>query len=211
MLSRWPLAVILALAGALAAGQPRPDPCAGETDALRRVECHARLLDRRDTATRGGWQWGEETDPITDAPSAVLRRPAERPVQTEAGSLVLPHLQLTCWQGREVLLHLDLREELQMLPGADCGETRAGTEVTYRIGSDPPVRRTWAAVGTTCDTASLDRHDGAMITARALAEGDPGTVLVRYSARGARQRTIRFRLDGLQALLPRVLQACESR
>ena len=48
--------------------------------------------------------------------------------------------------------------------------------------------------------------------ARVLAEEDPGEVLFRYRVvPGGGVRTVRFRLEGLAALLPRAERACGVR
>ncbi len=83
---------------------------------------------------------------------------------------------------------------------------------TYRIGSDPPAERTWSSSAPDYSDAYLGVRAGALILARALAEEDPGEVLFRYRVvpEGG-VRTVRFRLEGLAALLPRVERACGAR
>ena len=197
-----------ALALCAAAAAQHPDPCSGEADPLRRVECHAARLEARAAGSGGGWHLGEETDPITDEPSAVLRTRSEEPVRDAGGASAWPVLTLTCWRGREFLAALDAGEELALPPGQECGDPGSGPLVTYRLGSDTPVRRPWSTTGPACEDAWLDRFDGALILARALAEEDPGRVLFRYGAAGGGERTASFRLDGLAALLKRLEAAC---
>ena len=84
--------------------------------------------------------------------------------------------------------------------------------MTYRIGSDPPVERDWSSSPPGYGDAYLDRHEGSGILARALADGDPGEALFRYRVvPGAGTRTVRFGLDGLAELLPRVERSCGPR
>ena len=198
----------LAFALCAMAGAQQADPCAAEEDPLRRVECHAARLQERAAGSGGGWHLGEETDPITDEPSAVLRTRAEEPVRNAAGNLAWPSLTLTCWRGREFLAALDAGEGLALPAGQECGDADAGPLVTYRLGSDTPVRRPWSTTGPACEDAWLDSFAGALILARALAEEDPGRVLFRWGTAGGGERTASFRLDGLAALLGRLETAC---
>ena len=59
--------------------------------------------------------------------------------------------------------------------------------------------------------AYLDRHDGALILAGALAEEDPGEALLRYRTASEATRTVTFGLEGLAMLLRRLRQACGTR
>ena len=83
---------------------------------------------------------------------------------------------------------------------------------TYRIGSDPPAERTWSSSAPDYSDAYLGVRVGALILARALADEDPGEVLFRYRVvPGGGVRTVRFWLEGLATLLPRVERACGAR
>lgn len=204
LLRAWRLALALPPVSALA-----QDPCLAFEDVAERIACYAAA----DAPARGGdqadktpgWLVGEETDPITDETSVVLRRRAEAPHRDAAGSLVLPSLTITCYRGREVLVSLEASETLANGDGAEP----AGIRVTYRIGPDPPVERDWASSAPGYRDAYLDRHDGSLLLARALAHGDPGEALFLYRVvRDGWTRTVRFGLEGLAALLPRVERSC---
>ena len=134
----------------------------------------------------------------------MLRRRAEAPHRDAGGALVLPRLTITCYRGREVLLSLEAGEPL----AAGDGRT-AATDVTYRIGAAAAIRSRWASSPPDYRDAYLDRHAGALILARALAEEAPGEALFRYEAAGGGTRTARFGLEGLDELLPRVERACQ--
>ena len=205
LLRAWRLA--LALPAATAAAQ---DPCLAFEDVAERIACYA-AADSAAGSESGetpGWLVGEETDPITDETSVVLRRRAEGPSRDAADSLALPSLTITCYRGREVLLSLETSEALAEGDGAGP----AGTRVTYRIGPDPPVERDWASSPPAYRDAYLDRHEGSLPLARALADGDPGAVLFRYrTVPDGGIRTVRFDLEGLAELLPRLERACGSR
>jgi len=124
-----------------------------------------------------------------------------------AAALALPSLTITCYRGREVLLSLETSETLAEGDGAEP----AGTRVTYRIGSDRPVERDWASSPPAYRDAYLDRHAASLLLARALADGDPGAVLFRYrTVLDGGIRTVRFDLEGLAELLPRLERACGS-
>ena len=204
LLRAWRLA--LALPAVTAAAQ---DPCLAFEDVAERIACYAAA----DSAARGtgetpGWLVGEETDPITDETSVVLRRRAEGRSRDAADSLAPPSLTITCYRGREVLLSLETSETLAEGDGAGP----AGTRVTYRIGSDRPVERDWASSAPAYRDAYLDRHEGSLLLARVLADGDPGAVLFRYrTLPDGGIRTVRFDLEGLAGLLPRLERACGSR
>ena len=206
LLRAWRLA--LALPAATAAVQ---DPCLAFEDIAERIACYASEDFPGRAAGSGeetpGWQVGEDTDPITDETSVVLRRRAQAPHRDVDGALVLPTLTITCYRGREVLLSLEAFETVAEGEGTEPAETR----VTYRIGTDAPTDRVWSSSGPAYRDAYLDRHEGALILAAALAEEDPGEALFRYRAAGGATRTVRFGLDGLAALLPRLQQACGSR
>ncbi len=119
-----------------------PDPCRAVPDPLRRIDCYA---DRSVAEPRPVWRLGEETDPITDRTSVVLRRRANEP----SGRLLRPALTLVCWQGREILLSLEAGEPLA--PGGGEGPAEVG--LTVRIGTDTPARRAWMASGPPCGSA----------------------------------------------------------
>lgn len=207
LLRIWRLA--LALPAAAAAAQ---DPCLEFEDVAERIACYAAedalLRNHRGEEERPGWRVGNETDPITDETSVVLRRRAEAPHRDVDGALVLPSLTITCYRGREVLLSL---EAFEALAAGDSAEP-AETQVTYRIGGDAPMDRAWASSPPHYRDAYLTRHAGSLILARVLAEEDPADVLFRYRAvPGGETRTVRFGLDGLAALLPQVEEACGTR
>ncbi len=193
-------AVLLFALAPLLAGQSR-DPCRGLPDAQARTDC---LEDREEASGPTAWGLGEETDPITDRRSVVLRRLADAPFRGPAGRALQPALTLVCYQGREVLLSLEAGEPLATAGGDGPHEIH----LTVRIGTDPPAGRTWAASGPDRAAAWLDRHAGALILARALAAADPGEALFRYRTAAGLTRTARFGLDGLAALLPRLERAC---
>ncbi len=178
-----------------------PDPCRAVPDPLRRIDCYA---DRSVAEPRPVWRIGEETDPITDRTSVVLRRRANEPFEGPSGRLLRPALTLVCWQGREILLSLEAGEPLA--PGGGEGSAEVG--LTVRIGTDTPARRAWMASGPDRDAAWLDRHAGALILARALSEEDSGEALFRYRTATGVTRTARFGLEGLDDLLPRLERAC---
>lgn len=205
LLRAWRL--VLALPAVTAAAQ---DPCLAFEDVAERIACYAAADSAAGSGTgeTPGWLVGEETDPITDETSVVLRRRAEGPHGDAADSLALPSLTITCYRGREVLLSLETSETLAEGDGSGPARTR----VTYRIGSDPPVERDWASSPPAYRDAYLDRHEGSLLLARALADGDPGAVLFRYGVvpEGG-TRTVRFDLEGLAELLPRLERACGSR
>ena len=207
LLRAWRLALALP-AVALAA----QDPCLAFEDVAERIACYA-AEDASIRSNSGedetpGWRVGNETDPITDETSVVLRRRAEAPHRDVDGALVLPSLTITCYRGREVLLSLEAFETLAAGDSAEPAETR----VTYRIGTDAPLERAWVSSPPHYRDAYLTRHAGSLILARVLAEEDPGDVLFRYRAvPGGETRTVRFGLDGLAALLPRVEEACGTR
>ena len=207
LLRAWRLA--LAVPAATAAAQ---DPCLAFEDVAERIACYAAADSAAGSGPgsgeTSGWLVGEETDSITDETSVVLRRRAEGPYRDAADSLVLPSLTITCYRGREVLLSLETSETL----AEGDGTGPAGTRVTYRIGSDPPVERDWASSPPAYRDAYLDRHEGSLLLARALADGDLGAVLFRYRVvpEGG-TRTVRFDLGGLAELLPRLERACGSR
>ena len=207
LLRAWRLA--LALPAVTAAAQ---DPCLAFEDVAERIACYAAADSAAGSGPRSGetpgWLVGEETDPITDETSVVLRRRAEGPSRDAAGLLLLPSLTITCYRGREVLLSLETSETLAEGDGAEP----AGTRVTYRIGSDRPVERDWASSPPAYQDAYLDRHEGSLLLARVLADWDPGAVLFRYGVvpEGG-TRTVRFDLEGLADLLPRLERACGSR
>ena len=207
LLRAWRIA--LALPAVSAAAQ---DPCLAFEDVAERIACYAAAdapaQSGSETTEERGWLVGEETDPITDETSVVLRRRAETPHRDAAGALVLPSLTITCYRGREVVLSLEASEIL----AEGGGSEPVGTRVTYRIGSDPPVERDWSSSPPGYRDAYLDRHEGSGILARALADGDPGEALFRYRVvPGAGTRTVRFGLDGLAELLPRVERSCGPR
>ena len=193
---------ILALAAPLAAQDP--DPCARIEDPAERVECYVR---EQQSGPVPAWRVGEQTDPITDRDSVVLRRLAEEAFEGPGGEPLRPALTLVCYHGREVLLSLEAGEPLA--ERADGGP--AGIRLTARIGADPPAARTWTASGPDYEAAYLDEPSGALILARALAEEDPGEALFRYEAAAGATRTSRFGLEGLAALLPRLERACAPR
>ena len=204
LLRAWRLA--LALPAVTAAAQ---DPCLAFEDVAERIACYAAADSAAGSGTgeTPGWLVGEETDPITDETSVVLRRRAEGPYRDAAGSLAPPSLTITCYRGREVLLSLETSETLAEGDGA----APVGTRVTHRIGSDPPVERDWASSPPAYRDAYLDRHAGSLLLARALADGDPGAVLFRYrTVPDGGIRTVRFDLEGLAELLPRLERACGS-
>ena len=202
-----PAALFAALLwGPPAAGQ-EPDPCAGESDPARRVECHAALLGSAGEEGRK-WRLGVDLDQFTDELSVILRRGAEQPVRTADGELALPSLTLTCWRGRDLLLSVETGGDIQPAGGGECAAQPAPAEVTYRIGGDPPVRSSWLT-SPPCQDVWLDRHGGSLFLARALAEGDPAPLLFRWDAPGG-PRIARFELDGLHDLLPHVERACGS-
>ncbi len=205
LLRAWRLA--LALPVVTAAAQ---DPCLAFEDVAERIACYA-AADSAAGSEIGetpGWLVGEETDPITDETSVVLRRRAEGPYRDAADSLALPSLTITCYRGREVLLSLETSETLAEGDGSGPARTR----VTYRIGSDRPVERDWASSAPAYRDAYLDRHEGSMLLARVLGDGDPGVVLFRYrTVPDGGIRTVRFDLEGLAGLLPRLERACGSR
>ena len=65
--------------------------------------------------------------------------------------------------------------------------------------------------GSVAGTAPLG-HAGPLTLARALAEENPGEALFRYGpVAGGGTRTVRFGLEGLAELLPRVKAACVVR
>ena len=207
LLRAWRLA--LALPAVAVAAQ---DPCLAFEDVAQRIACYA----AEDASIRSGggedetpgWRVGNETDPITDETSVVLRRRAEVPHRDVDGALVLPSLTIICYRGREVLLSLEAFETVAAGDSAEPSETR----VTYRIGTDAPLERAWVSSPPRYRDAYLTRHAGSLILARVLAEEDPGDVLFRYRAvPGGETRTVRFGLDGLAALLPRVEEACGTR
>ncbi len=205
LLRAWRLA--LALPAVTAAAQ---DPCLAFEDVAERIACYAAADSAAGSGTgeTPGWLVGEETDPITDETSVVLRRRAEGPYSDAADSLAPPSLTITCYRGREVLLSLETSETLAEGDGAGP----AGTRVTYRIGSDRPVERDWASSAPAYRDAYLDRHEGSLLLARVLADGDPGAVLFRYRiVPDGGIRTVRFDLEGLAGLLPRLERACGSR
>ncbi len=193
---------MLALAAPLAAQDP--DPCAGIADPEQRVECYVR---EQRSGPAPGWRIGEQTDPITDRDSVVLRTLAGEGFEGPGGEPLRPALTLVCYHGREVLLSLEAGEPLA--ERSDGGP--AGIRVTARIGADPPSARTWTASGPEYSGAYLDAPSGALILARALAEEDPGEALFRYAAAEGATRTARFGLEGLAALLPRLERACAPR
>ena len=201
----------LALALPAAAGSVQ-DPCLVFEDIAERIACYA-AEDASARATGSGaespgWRVGEDTDPITDETSVVLRRRADAPHRDGYGTLVLPSLTITCYRGREVLLSLEAFETLAEGDGTDPAETR----ITYRIGTDAPVERAWLSSSPDYRDAYLDRHLGSLILARDLAEEDPGDALFRYrTVPDGGIRTVRFGLEGLADLLPRVGQACGTR
>ena len=151
LLRAWRIA--LALPAVSAAAQ---DPCLAFEDVAERIACYAAAdasaQSGRESTEERGWLVGEETDPITDETSIVLRRRA-RPAQPD------DHL-LPRTGGR-----------------AEPGGLR-----------DPGGRR------------------------RVRAGRDPGEALFRYRVvPGAGTRTVRFGLDGLAELLPRVERSCGPR
>ena len=198
----------LAAAALLALPATAQDPCLALGDVAERIACYAAedapARDAGEEVDAPGWRVGEETDPITDETSVILRRRAEAPHRDAEGALALPSLTITCYRGREVLVSLEAGE-----PVAEGeGSAPAEIHVTYRIGSDPPAERAWSSSAPDYRDAYLDRHAGALILARALVDQDPGEALFRYPAASGGMRTVRFRLDGLAALLPRVERAC---
>ena len=83
----------LSLLAATAAAQ---DPCLAFEDVAERIACYA-AADAEAGSGAGsgetpGWLVGEETDPITDETSVVLRRRAEGPDRDASGSLAPPSL-----------------------------------------------------------------------------------------------------------------------
>ena len=205
MAPRFRLAVLTLVALPTAA----QDPCLALGDVAARIACYA----AGDAPGRGGgksgdspgWRVGEETDPITDETSVILRRRADVPHRDAGGALLLPSLTITCYRGLEVLLSLEAFEPVAEGDGLGAAETR----LTYRIGSDPPAERTWSSSAPDYSDAYLGVRAGALILARALAEEDPGEALFRYRiVPGGEVRTVQFRLEGLAALLPRVERAC---
>ena len=206
LLLAWPLALTLLAATALA-----QDPCLALGDIAERIACYA----AEDAPARApgssedtpGWRAGEDTDPITDETSVVLRRRAWAPHRDVDGTLVLPSLTITCYRGREVLLSLEALETLAEGDGTDPAETR----ITYRIGTDAPVERSWLSSAPDYKDAYLDQHLGSLLLAQVLAEEDPGDVLFRYrTVPDGGVRTVRFGLEGLADLLPWLQRACES-
>ena len=207
LLLAWPLALTLVAATALA-----QDPCLVLEDVAERIACYA----AEDAPARApgidedtpGWRAGEDTDPITDETSVVLRRRAQAPHRDVDGTLVLPSLTITCYRGREVLLSLEALETLAEGDGTDPAEIR----ITYRIGSDAPVERSWLSSAPDYQDAYLDQHLGSLLLAQVLAEEDPGDVLFRYrTVPDGAIRTVRFGLEGLADLLPWLQRACGSR
>ena len=196
-------------AAAVALPAAAQDPCLTLDDVAARIACYAaedapgKAGDH--SGDSPGWRVGEETDPVTDETSVILRRRADAPHRDADGALVLPSLTITCYRGQEVLLSLEAFERVAEGDGLGAAETR----LTYRIGSDPPAERTWSSSAPDYSDAYLDVRAGALILARALAEEDPGEALFRYRVvPGSEVRTVRFQLDGLGALLPRVERAC---
>ncbi len=207
LLRAWRLA--LALPVATAAAQ---DPCLAFEDIAERIACYAAedssIRDAADGEETPGWRVGEDTDPITDETSVILRRHAAVPHRDVNRALALPTLTIICYRGREVLLSLEAFEPIAEGDGAAPAETR----VTYRIGSDAPVERDWTSSPPHYRDAYLDRHGGSVILARALAEDDSGELRFRYrTVPDGGLRTVRFGLDGLATLLPRLEQACGAR
>ncbi len=207
LLRIWRIA--LALPAAAAAAQ---DPCLAFEDVTERIACYAAegALTRSGSGEEEtpGWRVGNETDPITDETSVVLRRRAEMPHRDVDGVPAPPSLTITCYRGRDVLLSLEAFEALAAGDSAKPAETL----ITYRIGADAPVEGAWASSPPRYRDAYLTQHSGSLILARVLAEEDPEHVLFRYRAvpEGG-TRTVRFGLDGLAALLPRVEEACGTR
>ena len=207
LLRAWRVALALPAAAA-----PAQDPCLAFEDVAERIACYA-AEDALIRTSGGeeetpGWRVGTETDPITDETSVVLRRRAEAPHRDVNGALVLPSLTITCYRGREVLLSL---EAFEAVAAGDSAEP-AEAQVTYRVGADAPIERAWGSSPPRYQDAYLTRHAGSLILARVLAEEDPGDVLFRYRAvPGGETRTVRFGLDGLAALLPRVEETCGTR
>lgn len=203
----WPFA--LTLPGVAAVAQ---DPCLAFEDIAERIACYA-TEDAPPPAVGGrgdtpGWRAGEDTDPITDETSVVLRRRAQAPHRDVDGVFVLPSLTITCYRGREVLLSLEAFETLAEGDGADPAETR----ITYRIGTDAPVERSWLSSAPDYQDAYLDQHLGSLLLAQVLAEEDAGDVLFRYrTVPEGGIRTVRFGLEGLADLLPWLQRACGSR
>ena len=207
MASRLELAAVALLAVPASA----EDRCLALDDVAERIVCYAAEDASGSAEVRepelATWRIGEENDPITDETSVVLRRHAEAPHRDEDGILVLPSLTLTCYRGLEVLLSLEARETLAEGTGSEPSEIR----VTYRIGTDPPTERAWSSSAPDYRDAYLDRHEGALILAGALAEEDPGEALFRYRTAGGATRTVKFGLEALATLLPRLQQACGAR
>ena len=206
LLHAWRIALALP---AVAAAQ---DPCMALEDIAARIACYAAGDAPGEVGGEfgegPGWRIGEETDPITDETSVILRRRAEAPHRDTEGALVLPSLTITCYRGLEVLLSLEAFEPVAEGDGSGAAETR----ITYRIGADPPAGRTWLSSAPDYNDAYLGVRAGALILARALAEEDPGEALFRYRVvPGGGVRTVRFQLEGLAALLPRVERACGAR
>ncbi len=201
----------LAAAALLALPATAQDPCLALGDVAERIACYAAedapARDSGEELEAPGWRVGEETDPITDEKSVIVRRRAEAPHRDAEGALALPSLTVTCYRGREVLLSLETFEAVAEGAGSEPSEV----PMTYRIGSDPPVQRAWSSSAPDYRDAYLDSHGGALLLARALADEDPGEALFRYPAASGGMRTVRFRLDGLAALLPRIEQACGPR
>lgn len=201
----------LAAAALLALPAAAQDPCLAFGDVAERIACYAAedapAADPPGEGEAPGWRAGEQTDPITDETSVVLRRRAEAPHRDEDGALALPSLTVTCYRGLDVLLSLEASEAVAEGAGLEASEV----PMTYRIGSDPPVEREWSSSAPDYRDAYLDSHGGALLLARALADEDPGEALFRYPAASGAMRTVRFRLDGLAALLPRVERACGAR
>ena len=169
LLLAWPLALTLPAATAVA-----QDPCLAFEDIGERIACYA----AEDAPARAlgsgedmpGWRAGEDTDPITDEASVVLRRRAQAPHRDADGALVLPSLTITCYRGQEVLLSLEAFETVAKGDGTDVAETR----ITYRIGTDTPVERSWLSSAPDYQDAYLDQHLGSLFLAHVLAEEDPG-------------------------------------
>ena len=210
MPGQLPRASLLAMAVPAAAAFAQ-DPCLAYEDIAERIACYAaehtpaRAIGPAEETP--GWRIGEDTDPITDETSVVLRRRAHAPHRDVDGAFVLPSLTITCYRGREVLLSVEAFETLAEGDGTDPAEAR----ITYRIGTHAPVERAWLSSPPNYRDAYLDRHRGSLLLARVLAAEDRGDALFRYRAiPDGGIRTVRFDLEGLADLLPRLERACGS-
>ena len=175
------------------------DPCAAISDPLAELDCRDRELER------SGWRAGEETDPITDARSVVLRTLAEAPPRVGDGlPPPVPTLTVTCYRGREFLVSIEAGEAL----AEGNADAPAEAPLTLRIGDGPPQRRVWRSTAPDYSDAYIARYDGALLLARALAAEGDGWLLARYRTASGDTRTPRFALEGLGRLLPRAEDAC---